>query len=201
MDMILILTYIMAGITLAGSVFNAKKLRIGFALWGITNAWWIYRNIVIGEYAQAVVYVANLCISIYGFVSWSKNADSAPKSNLPENDPYQTYGDDDLFYLRESQGSVQWIYYNPNSNAGGQYVENIIHFDDILSAAKHETPADFFDCLGSDCKQWLIDIGTDGFEEYDRECKEGPYSFKGADVDTRMRLIAFAKKYKEEHYG
>jgi hypothetical protein len=80
----------MAGITLAGSVFNAKKLRTGFLLWGVTNIWWIVHNFLIGEYAQSVVYVANLCISIYGFICWGKKEPKhtpimifkKPKTNL-----------------------------------------------------------------------------------------------------------------------
>ena len=204
--MILIFTYIMAGLTLVGSAFNAKKLRIGFLLWSISNFWWICRNVMIGEYAQSAVYMFNMCISIYGFISWGKQrqldkADVPSEKIQTENDPYQTRWDNDLFYLREGQGSVKWIYYNPDSDAGGQYVENVIYYDDILKAAQHEAPFEFFDCLGSDCKQWLIDIGTDGFAEYDRDFKEEPYSFKSADADTRARLIVFAKKYKEEHGG
>ena len=200
-----ILTYVMAGITLAGSIFNAKKLRIGFLFWSVTNAYWIYRNIMIGEYAQVAVYVANMCISIYGFICWgkpkkAKESDNASANLQTEDDLYKTAFDDDLFYLRE-EGSVRWIYYNPNSSAGGQYVENVIHFEDILNAARYKSSTDFFDCLGSDCKQWLIDIGTESFEEYNREFNEDPYSLRSADADTRERLIAFAKKHKEKHYG
>jgi len=196
----LTLTYVMAVITLIGSLANAKKLRIGFVLWSIANTFWIFRNIMIGEYAQSAVFIANLCISIYGFICWG-NSNNTTEKIQDVNDPYQGAFDDDLFYVRESQGNVQWLYYNPDSNAGGQYVDSIIDCYQILEAAKHEDPRDFFYCLGEECKQWLIDVGTDDFEAYDRQFNEDPYSFKGADADTRARLIVFAKKYMEERHG
>ena len=201
--MIHILIYIMTGGTLIGSLLNAKKLRMGFNFWTVSNAFWLIRYITIGEYALAIAFAFNMCILVYGFICRGKQGqtDTLPDNPQDNTDLCQTAFDDDLFYVRENQGNVQWIYYNPDSNAGGQYVDSVFNCYHILDAAQHEDPADFFDYLGMVCKTWLIDIGTDDFEEYDRQHKEDPYSLKSADADTMARLIAFAKRYEEKYHG
>ena len=67
------------------------------------------------------------------------------------------------------------MYYNPDSNAGGQYVTNTLSFDDIQQAVrKYDSAEDFFDYLGSIANQELADVGTEWFEDADREFHRTP---------------------------
>ena len=84
-------------------------------------------------------------------------------------------GYDDAFYIDRDNESVTWIYYNPDSNAGGQYVTNTLSFDEIQQAAReYDSAEDFFDYLGSIANQELADVGTEWFVDVDREFHRTP---------------------------
>ncbi|MDR2513592.1 MAG: hypothetical protein LBD02_00060 [Christensenellaceae bacterium] len=96
---------------------------------------------------------------------------------------------EDKFYLDSKSGTVRWLYYNPDSIAGGQYVENIFGFDLIREAADTE---DFFDHIGSCCRQYLIDVDTDEFSYYDEMFKTVPGDFEDCSEKTKTALLAAA---------
>ncbi|HEM4625292.1 TPA: N-6 DNA methylase [Streptococcus suis] len=84
-------------------------------------------------------------------------------------------GYDDAFFIDRDNESVAWMYYNPDSNAGGQYVTNTLSFDEIQQAAReYDSAEDFFDYLGSIANQELADVGTEWFEDADREFHRTP---------------------------
>ena len=84
-------------------------------------------------------------------------------------------GYDDAFFIDRENESVTWIYYNPDSNAGGQYVINTLSFDEIQQAAReYDSAEDFFDYLGSIANQELADVGTEWFEDAEREFHRTP---------------------------
>ena len=84
-------------------------------------------------------------------------------------------GYDDAFFIDRDNESVAWMYYNPDSNAGGQYVTNTLSFDEIQQAAReYESAEDFFDYLGSIANQELADVGTEWFEDAEREFHKTP---------------------------
>ncbi|HHT7660394.1 TPA: N-6 DNA methylase [Streptococcus suis] len=84
-------------------------------------------------------------------------------------------GYDDTFFIDRDNESVIWMYYNPDSNAGGQYVTNTLSFDEIQQAAReYDSTEDFFDYLGSIANQELADVGTEWFEDADREFHRAP---------------------------
>ena len=84
-------------------------------------------------------------------------------------------GYDDAFFIDRDNESITWMYYNPDSNAGGQYVTNTLSFDEIQQAArKYESAEDFFDYLGSIANQELADVGTEWFEDAEREFHKTP---------------------------
>lgn len=84
-------------------------------------------------------------------------------------------GYEDAFFIDRDNESVTWIYYNPDSNAGGQYVINTLSFDEIREAAKeYKTSEDFFDYLGSIANQELADVGTEWFEDAEAEFHKTP---------------------------
>ena len=84
MELVEILTYVMMVIALFGSYLNAKQRREGYLLWMLTNGFWIIHNLAVSEFAQAILYLANMVISIMGFVNWKKsnNGNSGNNNNL-----------------------------------------------------------------------------------------------------------------------
>ena len=84
-------------------------------------------------------------------------------------------GYEDAFFIDRDNESVTWIYYNPDSNAGGQYVTNTLSFDEIREAAKeYKVAEDFFDYIGSIANQELADVGTEWFEDAEAEFHKTP---------------------------
>ena len=84
-------------------------------------------------------------------------------------------GYEDAFFIDRDNESVTWMYYNPDSNAGGQYVTNTLSFDEIQQAAReYDSAEDFFDYLGSIANQELADVGTEWFVDADREFHRTP---------------------------
>ena len=82
---------------------------------------------------------------------------------------------EDVFFVDKENKTVTWMYYNPDSNAGGQYVINTITFDEVKEAAqKHKSADDFFDYLGSIANQELADVGTEWFEDAETEFHKTP---------------------------
>ena len=96
----------------------------------------------------------------------------------------------DKFYINHETGSVRWLYYNPDSSAGGQYVELVSDFGLIREAA--DADDDFFVYLEGCCKGYLIDVGTEEFPLYDNEFNNDPCDFEGCSEDTKDALIAAA---------
>ena len=84
------------------------------------------------------------------------------------------------------------MYYNPDSNAGGQYVINTLSFDEIQEAAReYDSAEDFFDYLGSIANQELADVGTEWFEDAERQFLEQP-DFTDCTKATMQSLMAVA---------
>lgn len=80
--------------------------------------------------------------------------------------------DEDVFF--EENGNVLWMYYNPDSVSGGQFVINCISESDIEKAGAYEEAESFFDRLGEIATQYLVDIGTDHFEDVKRKFHQKP---------------------------
>ena len=96
---------------------------------------------------------------------------------------------EDAFFIDREQESVTWMYFNPDSNAGGQYVTNTLSFDEIREAAQsHKSADDFFDYLGSIANQTLLDVGTEWFEEAEKEFHTTP-DFSDCSSATMEALI------------
>ena len=103
-------------------------------------------------------------------------------------------GYDDAFFIDRDNESVTWMYYNPDSNAGGQYVTNTLSFDEIKEAAKtHKSTDDFFDYLGSIADQTLADVGTKWFEEAENAFSQTP-DYTECTPETMEALIETAER-------
>jgi N12 class adenine-specific DNA methylase len=122
------------------------------------------------------------------------------KENISENSteteqnfaPNTSYND--AFFLDDESQTVTWMYYNPDSNSGGQYVTNTLSYDDVIEAARqYEGAGDFFDYLGSIANQTLADVGTEWFEEADNAFKQTP-DLTGCTSATMEALLENAER-------
>ena len=122
------------------------------------------------------------------------------KENISENSteteqnfaPNTSYND--AFFLDDESQTVTWMYYNPDSNSGGQYVTNTLSYDDVIEAARqYEGAGDFFDYLGSIANQTLADVGTEWFEEADKAFKQTP-DLTGCTSATMEALLENAER-------
>lgn len=83
----------------------------------------------------------------------------------------------DRFYRHNER--IEWVYHNPDSVAGGQFVLNYFNQDLLLKALDKgdlSTPdgvEDIFDYIGSESQQFLVDIGTDEYADELKRVKNG----------------------------
>lgn len=100
----------------------------------------------------------------------------------------------DAFFIDDNAEEVIWIYYNPDSSAGGQFVENRITYRQVINAANNEvTDSGFFEYLENICSQFLIDIDSPEFEGEKIWFSSEPDAV-GLYDDTMDKLIKTAKK-------
>ena len=98
------------------------------------------------------------------------------------------------FYLDVCGGGwVRRLYYNPDSNAGGQLVDDLISAYVILEAAA-QSEAEFWCHLDENAKQTLVDVDMPGFESFAKEFAEKPCDFAGQSAETMEALIKWAAK-------
>ena len=103
---------------------------------------------------------------------------------------------DDAFFLDDESQTVTWMYYNPDSNSGGQYVTNTLSYDDVIEAARqYEGAGDFFDYLGGIAKQELADVGTKWFTQAEEQFKETP-DFTDCTKATMESVTKRAKNFE-----
>ena len=113
---------------------------------------------------------------------------------VPTEERNVTVDYNDAFFINQDNAAVTWIYYNPDSAAGGQYVTNILNFDEITEIAKDsQTSNEFFDRLGSIANQTLADVGTEWFSEAESRFLEKP-DFTDCTQDTMQSLVSEAEK-------
>ena len=104
----------------------------------------------------------------------------------------------DKFY--KTTNGVTEIYYNPDANAGGQFVELTISKDDILEAAKlYKKPQDFFSHIEGMSKGTLYDVGTETFMETAKNFIESKADFEGCSLKTMNALKKYASPEKSKN--
>lgn len=97
--------------------------------------------------------------------------------------------DTDVFFVDHANKTVIWMYYNPDSYAGGQFVTNEITFDNILQiAVECDGFSDFFDRFGSLAYQTLAE-----FDDAKKEFSKKP-DFTGCTKESMHNLVLCALK-------
>jgi len=80
------MSWLIVVIALVGIVLNVRRKWQGFLFWLISNAWWFWHNLVIGEYAQAVLFFVFWVLSVYGICNWKrKEPDYGGQKNSIKN--------------------------------------------------------------------------------------------------------------------
>ena len=104
----------------------------------------------------------------------------------------------DAFFVNDGSNNVEWVYYNPDGNDGkGQFVNNLISYEDILKAAElHIDEKDFFDYLGSVAHQTLSDYGTKEYKE-DYEYFHSAVDLTDCTKETMQALVEEAKSMEQ----
>ena len=101
----------------------------------------------------------------------------------------------DAFYVYPEKDMVVWIYFNPDANAGGQYVSNYLKFDDIALAMENRDDSDeFFDALSEYAEVELTDAGTPNFAIVDKNFKTKTPTLTDCTEATMQALIEFYEK-------
>lgn len=104
----------------------------------------------------------------------------------------------DAFFVNDGSNNVEWVYYNPDGNDGkGQFVNNLISYEDILKAADLYTDEkEFFDYLGSVAKQTLSDYGTKEYKD-DYEYFHSAVDLTDCTKETMHALVEEAKNMEK----
>ncbi|MBQ9750792.1 MAG: hypothetical protein IJV87_09490, partial [Clostridia bacterium] len=107
---------------------------------------------------------------------------------------YEYRFSDDRFYVDEEKGEVTWLYFNPDSTAGGQFVENVVSIEQILALKDNEDYSVFFDKLGSEARQFLVDVGDENFHDVAKRFLSDEYYYHGFGTEAREELISIAEE-------
>lgn len=108
-----------------------------------------------------------------------------------ENKPQDEIPDDvDKFYVNSEMENVTWIYYNPDSTAGGQFVCTYMSFDDIFDAMEQTDPLEY---LTEHCGQELLDRGAEGFDGVAEEFMTDSEDISSHESDCLSKLFALTE--------
>ena len=95
--------------------------------------------------------------------------------------------------------TLREVYFNPDSDAGGQLVTNHYSPAAILEAIeRHGDPADFWSCLEGKATQYLTDIDTSDFASEAQDFVEAPCDFGGADESVMTGLRDWAQGVEQQ---
>lgn len=67
-----IITWIISGMALTGTILNSNRNKYGFILWFITNLFWVIVDFRAGLYAQSALFFAYTLLAVSGLVTWTK---------------------------------------------------------------------------------------------------------------------------------
>ena len=103
-------------------------------------------------------------------------------------------GESDWYYNDPERGEVFAVYFNPDSYAGGQYVQMYIPYELIREAqeASHGSTEMFFEILHERAKQELVDIDTPEFKELLEHYKNAAPDFVYEGEVTMNKLVEVA---------
>ena len=139
-------------------------------------------------------------------VAHTNDSDAEIAKILPQNGAdilrfYEHRFSDDRFYVDRENGKVTWLYFNPDSTSGGQFVENIVTFEQIAELKDTMDDSEFFDKLGAEAKQYLVDCDDEDFKDAAYHYLTDEYTFRGYDSKTMEQLISFVEGITNQRDG
>lgn len=66
------LSWLIAALSLAGTVLNIQKRSECFYLWGLSNIAWVFIDLSKGLHAQALLSAIYFVLAVYGAWSWGR---------------------------------------------------------------------------------------------------------------------------------
>ena len=67
-----IISWMVTGFSILGTILNIYKNKWCFIIWTATNISWIAINLVLGMYPQVVLFSVYTATSIWGMIAWFK---------------------------------------------------------------------------------------------------------------------------------
>lgn len=113
--------------------------------------------------------------------------------SVPGREEITISADLDKFYVNRENNEIQWVYYNPDSSAGGQLVYNFFSFDKLREAFSQNENAPL-DVIAEDCQQFLVDKGTPEFIVSARHFLNSSCDFTNEDKNFHSELRALTLK-------
>ena len=110
---------------------------------------------------------------------------------------YEYRFSDDRFYVDGEKGTVTWIYFNPNSASKGQFIENVVTFEQIAALMENEDYTVFFDKLGSEAKQYIVDSDDKEFRDTAYRFLTEEYTFRGFGSEAMEQLVSVVENYEQ----
>lgn len=105
----------------------------------------------------------------------------------------------DNFYLDLENEKVEWIYYNPDSSAGGHFVENVFDFDLLKEAWQGEgNYTEAFEYIEGRCRQYLADKDTIAYDDVIKKINDKKAFSTDCTLDT-LRELCVAMDIKENY--
>lgn len=128
--------------------------------------------------------------------------DSPAIKNLAYVQENGTAFDTVKFYADADGGKLKIFYYNPDSDVGGQLVENHISLDTLADAfAECKTEEDFWNRLDERARQYLIDIDTPEFDVEAKAFVESRCDFCGETRQTMEQIRGWCQASHPQRFG
>ena len=123
-----------------------------------------------------------------------------PAEERTENPNTTPIGDDDYYFNRPDRQMFEAVYYNPDANAGGQFVVMQLPYELIQEARdKSGTTEEFFEFLDSAAYTELIDLGTPEYDGFLSEYADPHPDRIGRTDETMQTLISEAESNLQEY--
>lgn len=136
-----------------------------------------------------------------GYVTKLGNAENPEKfANYIENTYFleNPIGEKDWFINYSARQTAASIYFNPDANAGGQFVISSLPYDFILKTKEEtETTEEFFEYLNDYAHTDLIDIDTSEFKDVVMEYKDRNPDFLDRTEETMNGLVQAAQQERD----
>ncbi len=119
---------------------------------------------------------------------------------LPNNIKEELEKNIDKFYINKENESVTWVYFNPDSDSGGQLVYNTFDFDTLKSAVKS---SDMMNYLYENGNITLCDVTDDDFIDSAMEFLQPDEDFNStglSDTEIEKKLSMIVDNQKGESY-